>query len=54
MLMAPAKRLLQLVCRNQRLAGFVNPAEVKVVIGNQSQLARITMGYNEKSASYTY
>ena len=54
LLMAPAKRLLQLVCRNQRLAGFVNPAEVKVVIGNQSQLARITMGYNEKSASYTY
>jgi len=54
LLIAPARRMLQLACRNQRLAGFVNPAEVKVVIGDQNQLARITMGYDEKSASYTY
>ena len=54
LLIAPARRMLQLVCRNQRLAGFVNPAEVKVVIGDQNQLARITMGYDEKSASYSY
>jgi hypothetical protein len=54
LLIAPAKRRLQLLCKNQRLAGFVNPAEVKVVIADQAQVARIMMGYNERSASYSY
>lgn len=50
----PGGKTIQLIANNQRLGAFANPAVVKVTIGAEAQVARLSMSYNPKSKTYSY